>query len=167
MGKDNGGFFIREWQPDGTETIYRVDYTLGSKRIQHYLSLRPDGSMRVTFPTWDVLKREWIHGSEIVRGAHNAAGEPIVLPIQIWNKYCWNCHTSQEEEGFDINTGTYKTAFTETGINCEMCHGPGSAHVQRMKENPKDKVTAIINAGKLPPRERMTDCLQCHDTSHS
>lgn len=162
MFKKNRDYFIREVPPNDSETLYKVDYTLGSKRIQHYLSTRSDGSIRVTFPTWDVATGQWIHGSEIVRGAHNSTGELVVLPIQIWNKYCWNCHTSQEEEGFDINTDTYKTTFTETGINCDMCHGPGSLHVQRMDANPKDKVMAIVNPAKLPPRERMVDCLQCH-----
>lgn len=163
MYKEGGGYFIEETLPDGRRTVYRVDYTLGAKRIQHYLSIRPDKSIRVTFPTWDALKKEWIHGSEIVRTAHNASGELIALPIQIWNKHCWNCHTSQEEEGFDIVTETYNTTFTEPGINCEMCHGPGSLHIARMEKNPGDPQTLTVNAMKLPdPEERMVDCLQCH-----
>ena len=162
MYKEGGKYLIDEVLPDGTKTVYQVDYTLGSKRIQHYLSVRPDKSMRVTFPTWDVLKHEWIHGSEIVRTAHNASGELIALPIQIWNKHCWNCHTSQEEEGFSLATDTYHTTFTEPGINCEMCHGPGSLHIQRMERNPKDKNTATVNVLRFLPEERMNDCLQCH-----
>jgi predicted CXXCH cytochrome family protein len=162
MYRRDGDYYIQEILPDGSETVYRIDYTLGTKRIQHYLSVRPDKSMRVTFPTWDVLQNTWIHGSEIVRTAHNASGELIVLPIQVWNKHCWNCHTSQEEEGFDLLTDTYHTTFAEPGINCEMCHGPGSLHIERLERNPKDKVMATANAMRYPKEERMNDCLQCH-----
>ncbi|MBM3790379.1 MAG: tetratricopeptide repeat protein [Acidobacteria bacterium] len=162
MYRKGSDYYIQELTDAGKETIYRVDYTLGARRIQHYLSVRPDGSIRVTFPTWDNLEKEWIHGSEIVRGAHSSTGELIALPIQIWNKHCWNCHTSQEEEGFDLLTETYNTTFTEPGINCEMCHGPGSIHVERMEKNPKDPFLATVNAMRLPKEERMVDCLQCH-----
>jgi len=158
----DGVHYIQELAPSGEESVYRVDYTLGSKRIQHYLSVRPDKSIRVTYPTWDIQLNKWIHGSEIVRTAHNSAGELIVMPVQVWNKHCWNCHTSQEEEGFDILTQTYDTRFTEPGINCEMCHGPGSIHVERMEKDPTDPCTVTVNAMRLKREDRMVDCLQCH-----
>jgi len=162
MYRQDDDYYIQEVKPDGEETIYKVDYTLGSKRIQHYLSVRPNKAIRVTFPTWDILLKKWIHGSEIVRTAHNSSGELIALPIQIWNKHCWNCHTSQEEEGFDIISETFNTTFTEPGINCEMCHGPGSLHIERMEKDPKNPDTATVNAMRMSTVERMTDCLQCH-----
>lgn len=162
MYREGSNYFIHELLPGGTETLYRINYTLGTKRIQHYISLLANGAMRITFPTWDVLQGEWIHGSAIVRTAHNASGELIALPIQIWNKHCWNCHTSQEEEGFDIASGTFNTTFTETGINCEVCHGPGSVHVKRMERDRKDPNMVTVNAMRLAGEARMTDCLQCH-----
>ena len=168
MYHENGGFFVREESPSGNLTLYRIDYTLGSKRIQHYISSRPDGSLRIVFPTWDVLAQKWIHSSDIIRGAHHS-DDGLVQSIQIWNKYCWNCHTSQEDEGFDIENNTFKTRFTESGINCEMCHGPGSGHVEVTK---KTGVfgrlfgvrgdLAIVNPGRMSGEDRMKDCLQCH-----
>ena len=163
MYKDaNDAFFIQEWTPSGKENVYRVTYTLGSKRIQHYLCLLPDGSIRVAYPTWDVAVQKWIHSTEIIRGAHHS-NDGMLEPLQVWNKHCWNCHTSQEKIGYDLNTDTFKTTLTETGINCEMCHGPGSLHIKRMKANPKDPDTATVNVGKFSARERMDDCIQCHD----
>jgi len=162
MSKENEKYYIHERKPRGEETLYQINYLLGSKRIQHYLSLRPDGSMRVTFPTWDILEGKWIHGSTIVRSAHNPRGEMVSLAIQIWNKHCWNCHTSQLEEGYDVKTHTFKTTYTEPGINCEMCHGPGSVHVERMNKDSKAEITATVNAVKFGRHERMYDCMQCH-----
>ena len=162
MYRENNEFFIRETSPSGKLTLYKVTYTLGSKRIQHYLCKLPDGRIRVAYPTWDVAVGKWIHEAEIIRGAQHTS-DGTLEPLQVWNMHCWNCHTSQESINYDIDSDTFKTTLTETSINCEMCHGPGSLHVQRMKANPKDPNTATANAGRFPARERMDDCIQCHD----
>ena len=47
MYRQDNDYYIQEVNPEGEETIYKVDYTLGSKRIQHYLSVRPNKAIRV------------------------------------------------------------------------------------------------------------------------
>src|SRR5262245_9862082 len=153
----NGVYRIREVGATGTKSDFKIDYTLGSKRTQHYLATLPDGRIRVVFPTWDVSKKQWFHSSEIIPTGHHAE-----VSIQIWNQHCYNCHVSQERQGFDLSTNTYRTTFTETGINCEMCHGPGSLHAQAMTANPADPERRIVNPKKLPPREQVIVCAQCH-----
>jgi len=162
MYRQGDDFFIQQTTPSGVQTVYKVAYTLGSKRIQHYLCQLPDGRIRVSYPTWDVAVGKWIHEAEIIRGAHHSS-DGTLEPLQIWNQHCWNCHTSQESINYDVDSDTFRTTLTETSINCEMCHGPGSLHVQRMKVNPKDPNTATVNVGRFPARERMDDCIQCHD----
>jgi predicted CXXCH cytochrome family protein len=168
MSREKDDFYVYEESPAGNKTLYKISHTLGSKRIQHYISLRPDGSMRILFPTWDVLSRKWIHSSDIIRGAHHS-DDGLLQSVQIWNKYCWNCHTSQEDEGFDMESNTFRTRLTETGINCEMCHGPGSRHNDIMKKRGKfwrlfgsKGNLEIVNPGRLSGEDRMVDCLQCH-----
>ena len=157
MVRNEDSYVIYEWDRNGKKTVYPVTYTLGSKRIQHYLSLRPDGRIRVTFPTWDVLQGKWFHSSKII-----PTGDHAAVPIQIWNQHCYNCHVSQEKQGFDLRSNTYQTSFTEAGINCEMCHGPGSVHAARMEANPKDQIREIVHPGKLPADKQMMVCVQCH-----
>ena len=157
MSQKDGSYWVREVSARGTETLFKIDYTLGSKRTQHYLSLLPDGRMRVVFPTWDVQKQKWFHSSEII-----PTGDHADVPIQIWNQHCYNCHVSQETQGFDIESNTYRTTFTEPGINCEMCHGPGSAHAKHMAESPTDPKTLIVNPWQLPPQRQLLICVQCH-----
>ncbi len=157
MTRKDGRYWIQEISPGGKETLFKVEYTLGSKRTQHYLALLEDGRIRVTFPTWDVQKQQWFHSSEIIPTGHHAE-----TAIQIWNQHCYNCHVSQEKQNFDIETDTYKTSFTESGINCEMCHGPGSRHVEKMKENPAAEDRLILNPKKLPPQRQILVCVQCH-----
>lgn len=157
MRLENGAYWISESLPDSKTTRYKVDYTLGSKRIQHYLSRRPDGRIRVLFPTWDVRAEKWFHSSEIIPTGHHAE-----VSIQYWNQHCYNCHVSQKDQGFDINSNTYKTSFTETGINCETCHGPGSIHAERMRRDPETLDFGILHPQSLTPEKQMMVCVQCH-----
>src|SRR5262245_14368828 len=47
----------------------RVDYTLGNRRIQHYLTTRPNGEIHVLRTTWDVKRQEWFDSKDIVQNA--------------------------------------------------------------------------------------------------
>lgn len=157
MAREGDEFFIDETLAGGTHTRYKVDFTLGSKRNQHYISVRPDGRMRVLFPTWDERAQKWFHSSAIIPTGHHAD-----VPVQQWNEHCYNCHVSQEWKGFDIKTNTYRTSFTETGINCETCHGPGREHAERMKRDPDTLDFGILHPRSLPPDRQMMVCVQCH-----
>lgn len=157
MFRQDGSYWIEEIFGQEAPKVFPVTYTLGSKRIQHYLSQQPDGRIRITFPTWDVLKKEWFHSAEIIPTGHHAD-----TSVQIWNQHCYNCHVSQEQQGYDIETDSYQTTFTETGINCEMCHGPGSQHIEAMRADPEASDQRIINPEKLSPREQLLVCVQCH-----
>ena len=46
-----------------------VDYTLGNRRLQHYLSPEANGEIRVLTSVWDVRRKEWFHSSDIVPDA--------------------------------------------------------------------------------------------------
>ena len=61
--------------------------------------------------------------------------------VKIYNYSCFKCHTT----GGDT-TGTWLTGveglgtFTEGGIGCESCHGPGSDHIASPSSDNIDKV---------------------------
>ena len=118
---ENGSYYITESYLSGKEQQHRVDYTLGSRRIQHYLTTLPDGRIILLPPSWDVSRKEWFHNLEIV----NPEETDRVL-LQVWNRACYGCHVSGEEKRFDPDHATYKTHWTDFGTNCERCHGPGS-----------------------------------------
>lgn len=107
---------------------HSVDYTLGSKRFQGYLSTLPDGRMYVLPVFWHVEAKRWLDWKEttpIPDGAHDLK--------QIWNVNCFNCHATNLDRGYVPAGATYKTTWTELGIGCEACHGPGRTHVALMK----------------------------------
>ena len=73
---------------------------------------------------WQIESRRWIDWKEITPipdGAHDLK--------QIWNANCFNCHATNLVQGYDIASKQYRTTWTEMGIGCEACHGPGREHV--------------------------------------
>src|ERR1700693_2867009 len=92
----SGVYYIRESYLTGKEQEHRVDYTLGNRRIQHYLTTLPDGRIVVLPPTWDVQRKQWFHNMDIAD-----PDETDDVQVQIWNQSCYSCHVSQEEENYD------------------------------------------------------------------
>ena len=156
----NGEFFVTESYLTGRPQEHRVEYTLGSRRIQHYLITIDRGRMIVLPPSWDVQRREWFDNMEIVRPDENDG-----KAVQQWNKNCVGCHVSQQDNHFRADTQTYATQWTDFGTSCERCHGPGSAHVQlyssgRQPAPGADR--AIVRPTRLSPEASTMVCAQCH-----
>jgi predicted CXXCH cytochrome family protein len=104
----------------------QIKYVLGvGHRNQAYI-----GADMKTLPAeWSVADKKWVTTS-----AQDAKTQ------------CIGCHTT----GLDAAKGTWN----EDGVNCEDCHGPGSAHLM-------DK-TKIVNPSKLTPDKEAMVCGQCH-----
>ena len=146
-----GEFFIAESELGGRQQEHRIDYTLGSRRIQHYLTTIDHGKIVVMAPSWDVQRREWFHNTDIIR-----PDEDDRLVVQQWNKQCVGCHVSRQEQHYDPKTRTYATAWTDFGTSCERCHGPGRAHVAERTR------ATIVRPTRLTAEAATGVCAQCH-----
>ena len=142
---------------------FPVDYTLGFKRYQGYLSTLPDGRMWVLPAFWHVESRRWIDWKEITPipdGAHELR--------QIWNSNCFNCHATNLAQGFDTTKKIYQTTWTEMGIGCEACHGPGKRHIATIEAWQKDPslkpggTLDIFSTPNATPRQAFDTCAYCH-----
>jgi hypothetical protein len=155
----DGIFYITETYLTGKPQEHRVDYTLGNRRIQHYLTTLPDGKIIVLPPSWDISRKGWFHNLDIAD-----PDEVEGVQVQIWNKGCYSCHVSQQEKNFDVEKNEYKTAWLDFGTNCERCHGPGSEHVARYSSPtpPKGPSNDIVVQTRLDPTRNTTICAQCH-----
>jgi predicted CXXCH cytochrome family protein len=156
----DGKYFISESYLTGKEQEHRVEFTLGSRRIQHYLTTIENGLMIVLPPSWDVQRQQWFDNMEIVRPDENDQ-----KPIQQWNKNCVGCHVSQQENNYRPATHTYATEWADFGTSCERCHGPGSAHVQaysRVDGRRPVGGPSIVRPTRLDPNTSSMICAQCH-----
>jgi len=154
-----GVFYIAESYLTGKPQEHRVLYTLGNRRIQHYLTTLADGRIIVLPPTWDVVRKNWFHNLDI--------DDPEELPgtqVQVWNKSCYSCHVSQERKNFDAEKNAYQTAWLDFGINCERCHGPGAEHAAFYASPGHQGKPAhdVVVQTRLTAARNTAVCAQCH-----
>lgn len=154
-------YFITESFFTGAPVEHSVDYTLGNRRIQHYLTTLEDGRVIVLPPTWDILRREWFHNLEIAAPDQREG----IVPVQLWNKNCFGCHVSDQVKGFRPGENRYDTTWLDFGTTCERCHGPGSRHVDKytnLDTYGDDPETHIVLQTRLDHQTNSMVCAQCH-----
>ena len=162
LERDGDSYFVIERYLQDAPVRRRVDYTLGSRRVQHYLSRLDDGRIVVLPPSYDVEKKEWFHNLDIVD--LEESGE---RKVQVWNTNCFGCHVSGEDKGFDPAARKFETTWTDFGTSCERCHGPGKPHATKYANAAKgavgsDRETLIVHPGRLDADTSTTLCAQCH-----
>jgi len=133
----------------------KIDYTLGNRRVQHYLTTRPDGKIEVLHSSWDIKRGQWFDSKDIVQGAPRGF-------VQQWNMTCFYCHVTQQVQdvkGFDPKTLGYKTAWVESSATCERCHGPMAAHAFAAADGNAESVRSARPAAAF---DKLIMCGQCH-----
>ena len=158
---------------------FAVDYTLGAKRYQGYLSMLPEGRIYVLPVFWHIASKRWLDWQEITPipdGAHDLR--------QIWNANCFNCHGTNIVQGYDLDEKKYRSTWTEMGIGCEACHGPGREHVTLMEAWEKDPASKpkydnssknrqlsdtlkIFSTRSSEPRRIYDTCAYCHGNKNN
>jgi len=147
----DGQYFITESELSGKPQEHRVEFTLGSRRVQHYLTTIDNGRIIVLAPSWDVQRGQWFHNVEIIR-----PDEDDRQVVQQWYKSCVGCHVSRQDNAYDPATRAYKTEWMDFGTSCERCHGPGRAHVSAKT------AASIVRPTRLDANASSTVCAQCH-----
>ena len=139
-----------------------MQYTLGNRRIQHYLTTLPDGRIIVLPPSWDILRQEWFHNLEIA--APDQKEQAGSVPVQVWNKNCFGCHVSEEIKNYDVDAREYRTEWLDFGGHCERCHGPGEAHAELYEYETEPFVPEkfIVMPTDLDQHRSSQICAQCH-----
>jgi predicted CXXCH cytochrome family protein len=159
LREKDGVYYITESTISGKPQEHRVDYTLGNRRIQHYLTTMPTGRVIVLAPSWDILRKQWFHNFDIAD-----PDETDEVVVQVWNKNCFSCHVSRQDKGFDAARNEYRTTWQDFGTNCERCHGPGGAHVEHYSATPPPAGPArdIVLQTRLDAERNTMVCAQCH-----
>ena len=166
---DHGRHYFEIRQADHLWRRYPVDYTIGSKWQQGYVTRLPNGELQVFPIEYNVRYKKWVNFWKII----DAPGAERDDPRQ-WEKFspatnytlnCATCHTSQlrNTKGGGFEPGHLE--FREGGIDCEMCHGPGGRHVASLKEGKvyeKPPLDAPVDFSKISSADSVAICSQCH-----
>ncbi|QDT47898.1 Tetratricopeptide repeat protein [Symmachiella dynata] len=165
--RDGDRMIHTEFMTDANgELVYEqseeVDYAVGSGENARTYLINHGGVMFESPITWYTEKGIW----DLSPGYHDN-------PAQRFNRRildgCVQCHS-----GHSIPTGDGTSArfeeqpFTELGISCERCHGPGKRHVEKFQADDweaGDKSAEdmlIVNPAQLEGRLADSVCYQCH-----
>jgi len=165
----DGKHYFSIFESDGQWHTYPVDYTIGSKWQQAYATKLANGQIHVFPIQYSALEKQWLNYWKVI----DSTGSPRA-DLHSWEKLgpttsyqavCAVCHTSQLR---NVKGGGFEPdnlEFRETGVNCEMCHGPSAQHVASMntgEEYKKGPLDPPIEFKKLDNRDFVTVCAQCH-----
>ena len=123
-----------------------IQYTIGSQWKQRFL-IEKDGTLFIAPTQFNAETGRWVNYHE-----HDWEKRP-------WLKKCGGCHAT----GVDLE----QNVFTEPGVGCEACHGPGSHHAALPKTELFKKRATIVNPAKLTAGVAVQICGSCHNRGKS
>jgi predicted CXXCH cytochrome family protein len=165
---DQGRHYFDIKRSDGWHR-YPVHYTIGSKWEQAFATRLTNGEIHVFPIQYNVVEKRWANFWKIIDDPQSPRADLSRWEDQeVWTSYqanCSVCHTSQlrnvKGNGFEPSN----LDFREPGVNCEMCHGPSSRHVESMLRGRPYAKLAIdppVDFTKITPRQYIAICSQCH-----
>jgi predicted CXXCH cytochrome family protein len=162
----DGKFFIWTDGPGGEMAEFEVAYTFGHDPLQQYLIPFPGGRLQASHLAWDVPRQRWFHlypDQEIppddwLHWTRNA---------QNWNGMCAECHSTNLIKGYDPQTDSYRTTWSDIDVGCEACHGPGSRHVAWASIPPMARPDSsdtglVVPTRDIEPAALVELCAPCH-----
>jgi predicted CXXCH cytochrome family protein len=152
--------------PDGRRQLYAIDRTIGSRRIEQYISRQGDQYVRLPL-AYDLMNRRWmsLNGSFFYPDSDNYFQHQAV-----WDQNCVFCHNVKAQPQMDTKVrGKFDTEVAELGIACGACHGAAATHAEAASSpftrewwRMTDAETHIVNPKKLTGERSMMICGHCH-----
>ena len=115
--------------PTARSADFAVDWVIGGKRMQDDVTVFPDGRWQVLPVYFQVTQRRWVDYTEAKQGPL-APDHPFYWTNlrRMANRECLDCHVTGLVVRFDRAAQHWTTEFTDAGVACEDCHGPGARH---------------------------------------
>jgi predicted CXXCH cytochrome family protein len=168
--KKNEKFFVYTEGPGGEMGEFEVAYTFGVRPLQQYLIPFEDGKLQCLPIAWNTIEGEWYHLFEYVYAGQDIKPDNWLYWTNLgqnWNGMCAECHSTNLQKNLDPVTMTYNTTWTDIDVNCEACHGPGSAHIDwaNLPElgRPLDNnFGLVVQTRDMDTRTYVNHCGPCH-----
>lgn len=150
--------YLKEFRLEAGDTTHllmeQIDYIIGSgQHTNSHLIRKGDYLVQAPF-TWYAQKGK-LDLPPGFEGGNNSRFSRVI------DQECMGCHNSTPQ----MLRGERSFKNVGKGIDCERCHGPGSAHVAmrsagKSPENGLDRT--IVNPAKLPLSLQIDVCQRCH-----
>lgn len=145
MVREGGRYWMKLTGADGKKQQLEIVRTVGSRRMQQYLTKSGDEWIRLPV-AYDLVQRRWMH----LNGSFfYADGTDYKAHVAEWNPNCVFCHNVKAQPGHNWEKNSWNTEVAELGIACGACHGPGGSHAQRAL-SPFTRLRWHLNDGSAP-----------------
>lgn len=166
MARQGDSFTMSFNFPNGRRQVFTIDRTVGSRRIEQYLS-RQDGQYLRLPLAYDLVNRRWmsLNGSFFYPD-----GENFFRHQTQWDANCVFCHNVKAQPHMDQKIRRFSTEVAELGIACGACHGAAAAHAEQAS-SPFTRALwhwggaaekQIVNPRKLAADRSIMVCGHCH-----
>jgi tetratricopeptide (TPR) repeat protein len=162
----DGKFYVFTQGPGGEMGEFEITHTFGWEPLQQYLVPFPGGRLQALSIAWDTERGRWFHlypnqvipPGDWLHWTRNA---------QNWNGMCAECHSTNLIKGYDAESKTFSTTWSEIDVSCEACHGPGSRHVEWAELPPmarpeRENYELVIRTSGITNRQQVELCAPCH-----
>jgi predicted CXXCH cytochrome family protein len=180
MYRRGDDYYMALRRPESDEYVpFKIAYVIGYQYRQTYLTEEAGGVLRRLpleysvqlgeyFPYWNFQEHSPVSMADL--------WVQMTTLNSAWNLFCARCHTTHLNIiQKDANHTTAETSWTDNGIACEACHGPGSHHENYFAGNYVNRVVAFVNSKlrgqptayiangpKLTKGQDMSVCGRCH-----
>lgn len=162
----DGRFYVETTGPDGQPGEFEVTHTFGAYPLQQYLVPFPGGRLQCLTIAWDSKEGKWFH---LYPDVDHQPGDWLHWTNggMNWNLMCSECHSTNLKKGFDPETNSYNTTWSEIDVSCEACHGPGSLHLRwaelpAMARPPSENYELVVDTSSIGPKAHVELCAPCH-----
>lgn len=129
---DKPEFWVNIQDGSGEFKDYQIKYTFAFEPLQQYMVEFDDGRIQLIPFAWDSRTKEeggqqWFNLYPMMANEHQDFF--WTNTGQNWNYMCADCHSTNVDKNFDIDTNTYNTTYSEINVACESCHGAASDHL--------------------------------------
>ena len=157
MRRSGDAATMRTRGPDGALADFAVDWVIGGKRMQDDVTVFPDGRWQVLPVYYQVTQRRWVDYTESKEGPLQPDHPFYWTNLRrMANRECLDCHTTGLVVTFDRAAKHWSTEFTDAGVACEDCHGPGARHADTTE------VADIFSPKRADKARALDDCAVCH-----
>ena len=166
--KQDGKYQVVTQGRDGKTKPFTAARVLGHTPLRQFLIPADGGRFQMTELAFDPRRGDWfdVFGDEDRKphewGHWSNRG-------MTWNAMCADCHNTNLHKNYDGASDSYATTYSEHGVGCEACHGPGRAHVEWQLEHLSDERVAngtdpiLRTSQRLSEQRRLVDtCGTCH-----
>lgn len=160
---------LQEGQADPTD--HKVEHVFGVEPLQQYLTQAPDGRLQVLPFAWDA--RAASLGGQRWFTLFEPQSRPPTdrlhwqQPLQNWDGMCADCHATNLQRQYDVQTDRFATQWQAGNVGCLACHTPRNKTITADTESDTgvwQRKPEAATARLTMPRDThyMQGCAACH-----